>query len=648
MKIVFVIVSLIISMPAMAQKHVDRYGVLPKIQKMTISPDGEKVAFRVVDLERDLISVVGVNPIKPVAAVNLSKVKPRAVSFIDNDNLLMTMSAMQSVPGFRGEFEMSVGTVYNIKKSKYKQLLVPGKDDVYAGQASLSNVVGISPDGKSAYIPAYSGEPTYSSGQQIDPPMSLFRAKINGSGRAKIHKRGRGDALDYFVADDGRVLAKEVFDDEKDTHSIYAYHGKREVEIFNDKTAYATKDFIGVSIDEKHLFMVDRSDKTNRTAMYSLSLGDGTLSGPIHDRSDADIVGYVTDKQRKLLGVRYSGFNPSYHFFDEDVNRRVDEIIGKFPNHSVWVEEITPDRQHILVQVEGSQAAGDYYLYSKGQDATFITSRRSDIPASEIHPIAPVTFKARDGLEIPTLITVPRGRVDDLKNLPAIMMPHGGPHSYDSIGFDFLAQALAEQGYMVIQPQFRGSVGFGLHHQTAGYGEWGGKSLDDLTDAADFFAKQGMIDRDRMCIVGASFGGYSALAGGAYTPDLYKCVVSINGIGNLSDMLNRTRNDRGRTSSSLAFWEAQVFGFDGDNKDIAKQRSPELAASAFNAPVLLIHSEKDENVHPRQSFTMFRALKNADKIVEKVELKGEDHYLSNGETRLKALKAVIKFVGQHI
>lgn len=154
-----------------------------------------------------------------------------------------------------------------------------------------------------------------------------------------------------------------------------------------------------------------------------------------------------------------------------------------------------------------------------------------------------------------------------------------------------------------------------------------------------------MVDRDRMCIVGASFGGYSALAGGAYTPDLYKCVVSINGIGNLSDMLNRTRNDHGRTSSSLAFWEAQVFGFDGDNKDIAKQRSPELAASAFKAPVLLIHSEKDENVHPRQSFTMFRALKNADKAVEKLELKGEDHYLSNGETRLKA---VINFVGQHI
>ncbi len=157
-----------------------------------------------------------------------------------------------------------------------------------------------------------------------------------------------------------------------------------------------------------------------------------------------------------------------------------------------------------------------------------------------------------------------------------------------------------------------------------------------------------MVDRSRVCIVGASYGGYSALAGGAFTPNIYQCVVSINGIGNLNDMLNRVRNDRGRASSSLAFWEAQILGFEETNRDIAKQRSPELAASEFVAPVLLIHSENDENVHPRQSVKMFKALKKAGKQVDKVELKNEDHYLSRGETRLLALQKIVSFVNKNL
>lgn len=648
MRIILISLLLLTSAAAADESNLERYGALPIIQKMTVSPDGQKIAFRVVDEERDLISVVSVAPVKPISTFSVSNVKPRFLSFLDNNNVMMSMSAQKSVPGFRGEFEMSVGATYNLKKKKYSQLLVAGKNDVYAAQSSLDRVVGISPDGKSVYMPAYSGEPSFSMGQQISSPLSLFKVKINGDGRARIHKRGRGGTLDYFVGNDGNVLARETFDEEKNIHRIVALHGKKPVEIFSDETPYLTKSFIGVSLDENALFMVDQNRRTDRSALYKLHLADGKIEGPVLEKANTDIVDYITDKQRKLLGVRYSGFKPSYRFFDADLNQRVTDILAKFPGHSVWVEEVTADLNHVLVRVEGSQATGDYFLYSKGKEASFISSRRPDISAQEIHPIAPVTFAARDGLKIPTLITVPRDRVSDLKNLPAIMMPHGGPHSYDAIGFDFLAQALADQGYLVIQPQFRGSIGFGAEHQSAGYGEWGGKALSDLTDAVDFFSKQGMVDRSRVCIVGASYGGYSALAGGAFTPNIYQCVVSINGIGNLNDMLNRVRNDRGRASSSLAFWEAQILGFEETNRDIAKQRSPELAASEFVAPVLLIHSENDENVHPRQSVKMFKALKKAGKQVDKVELKNEDHYLSRGETRLLALQKIVSFVNKNL
>jgi len=464
-----------------------------------------------------------------------------------------------------------------------------------------------------------------------------------------MHKRGADHAIDYYVGSDGNVLAKETFNESKNKHSIFAFHGKKAVEIFSEETPYPTKGFIGVSLDETKLFILDNNNENNRSAIYTLALKDGKVEGPLYDRSDADIIDTVTDTQKKLLGVVYSGFNPSYTFFDSDLDQRVQEILSKFRNESVFIEEISPDRKHVIVRVEGSQSAGEYFLYSKGKQAALLTSRRPDFKADAVHPIAAVEFAARDGLNIPTLITVPKSKVDCLKKLPAIMMPHGGPESFDSIRFDYLAQAFVEQGYLVIQPQFRGSLGFGLEHQAAGYGEWGQKALYDLSDALGFFSKQGIVDPERVCIVGASYGGYSALAGGAFTPDQYKCVVSINGIGNLNDLLNRERTERGRSSSSLAFWEAQILGFgEASNKNTAKLRSPELKASSFRAPVLLIHSEKDKVVHPRQSISMFRALNKAGKKVERVELKGEDHYLSNGKTRLQALRSAVAFVQEHI
>src|SRR5690606_351827 len=132
--------------------------------------------------------------------------------------------------------------------------------------------------------------------------------------------------------------------------------------------------------------------------------------------------------------------------------------------------------------------------------------------------------------KIPTLLTIPKEKITVLKNLPAVIYPHGGPESHDVIRFDYLAQALAAQGYLVIQPQYRGSSGFGRQHVLAGHGEWGKKMQDDLPDAIAALSDTGLIDPTRVCIVGASYGGYAALAGGAFTPELYKCVVSINGI----------------------------------------------------------------------------------------------------------------------
>lgn len=643
----FLLVILVSIASASASDKIDRYGVLPKIQQMTVSPSGEKVAFRSVSGSEDIVYVVNIKTGEVLTNVNVAAVRPRDVSFIDNESLLLKVSSLSRVPGFSGELDLSLAMTYNIKKNKYTQLLVPGKDNVYAGQTNLDNVVGVSDDGEWVFIPAYSGEPSFIGGQQLMPPMSLFKTKISGNGRARIHKQGQGQARDYFVANNGDVLAREVFEEDEQQHALFSVKGNKSVKIYSETTPYITKSFIGVSLDEKSLFMRDANNSKSRWALYTVALKDGKVEGPLFDRKDADIVSYISDKQRKVLGVQYSGFTPSYRFFEEDLNNRVQAILTKYAKHSVFIEEISPNTEHIIVRVEGNQYAGEYYLFSKGKDTVFVAKARPEIPTEDIHPIVPLSYAARDGLTIPTLVTLPRSKSDNLTNLPAIIMPHGGPASSDSVRFDFLAQALAEQGYLVIQPQFRGSVGFGLKHQAAGYGEWGRKALHDLDDAIGFFVEQNLIDPKRVCIVGASYGGYSALAAGAFSSDLYKCVVSINGIGNLPDMLARTRDESGRKSTALAYWEAQIMGFGEKDDSVAKQRSPQLAAANFTAPVLLIHSQKDETVHPRQSITMYRALKDAGKKVERLELADEDHYLSKGATRLQAIQAIVDFVNKN-
>jgi dipeptidyl aminopeptidase/acylaminoacyl peptidase len=210
-----------------------------------------------------------------------------------------------------------------------------------------------------------------------------------------------------------------------------------------------------------------------------------------------------------------------------------------------------------------------------------------------------------------------------------------------------MAQAFADNGYLVIQPQFRGSDGFGLKHIQAGYGEWGKKMQDDISDAVNFAVKKGITDPNRVCIVGVSYGGYAALAGGAFTPDLYKCVVAIAGIGDVKSFLSWEKMERGSKSSSVSYWKRQLANGEVD-KEALKAISPENFAQNFKAPVLLIHGSHDKTVPIEQSEHMNSALKSAKKSVKFVELEKETHYLEDSEARLKMLEESIKFVNANI
>ena len=612
---------------------VEAYGKLPSKSMLVVSPSGKRLAYRDTSGSKDVAMIINLADKSLVGAVNITSVKPTSMYFIDEDRLIFVVEKNMKLNGFRGRHNVSSAMAYNLNTKKIHQLLIPGKG-IYEGQSALGRILGISEDKTYAYMPAY--------GSSTD--LHLYKVRLDKKLRPRIMQRGGHDTIDFFVGKAGEILARERFNNELNLHRVEARIDGDWKEIFREETEIIHRSFTGLTPDRKKLVMIRQDETHGRWAYYTMSLADGTEEGPIFSHENKDIETVLTDRNRVVYGVKYSGFTPSYEFFDSKLNARMNGISAAMPDNSFTITDHTPDWNQIIFLMDGNNSSGDYVMYNKGTLKP-IAASRPDIASSDVNPIVEFSFKARDGMVIPTLLKIPKNK--EPANLPTIMMPHGGPESYDKKSFNYRAQYFASQGYLVIQPQFRGSDGFGNAHLFAGRGEWGRKMQDDLTDAVLALAKTGVADKARVCIVGASYGGYAALAGASFTPDLYKCVVSINGVSDIERMLKTEEREYGDEHWVVAYWQKVISKGQVDDDHLA-QISPINHVEKIKAPILLIHGEYDKVVPMEQSEDMYDELKDADKEVTFIELDKGDHYLSTAENRMKAMLAIDAFVKKHI
>ncbi|WP_298092560.1 alpha/beta fold hydrolase [uncultured Sphingomonas sp.] len=253
-----------------------------------------------------------------------------------------------------------------------------------------------------------------------------------------------------------------------------------------------------------------------------------------------------------------------------------------------------------------------------------------------LSPVSTVHYTARDGTPIEAVLTLPRLRAP--KNLPLIVLPHGGPFARDSEGWDWWVQYLAELGYAVIQPNYRGSSGYGIDFAKKGEGQWGLKMQDDLDDAIPFLAKQGIADPKRVCMIGASYGGYAAMRAAQRNGDLYRCAVSYAGVSDLAAMQ--------RYDGQFLFGKTRGDWLKKQAPDY-RAVSPRFGAAAFTIPILLVHGREDKRVPVKQSRMMADALKAAGKPYDYIEQPLADHHFTRGEDRLEFLKAMAAFLAKH-
>lgn len=369
--------------------------------------------------------------------------------------------------------------------------------------------------------------------------------------------------------------------------------------------------------------------------LYKMALdGTGTKT-LVLGRDDTDIDGLIRiGRSQRIVGATYATERREFDFFDPELKRlsaSLARAVGG--NRAVSIIDSTNDESKLVVFAGSDTDPGAYYLYDKGtKQLAQMFPARPELAGVTLGEMRAVEYPAPDGTMVPAYLTLPPG--SDGKNLPAIVMPHGGPQSRDEWGFDWLSQYFVAKGYAVLQPNFRGSAGMGTAwFQKNGWQSWE-TAIGDVNAAGRWLQTQGIAAPDKLAIVGWSYGGYAALQSQVLDPDLFKAVVAIAPVTDL----DRWRNDFRDRSNFLV-----MDNFIGNGPHV-EAGSPARHAASFKAPVLLFHGDADINVGMSASRLMESRLKDAGKQVTYVEFKNLDHQLDSAEVRARMLSDSDRFL----
>lgn len=628
------------------------FGAVPSVQSVALSPDGATVAWAETGGEVQQVVAVDVGSGRTVVRSPLpADMKLRSVAWADRETLLIDVSTAHLVKGDKPQlYEFQRTIALDVASGKSRILLMDDESRSWVTAATMvathtrppGSVIMSSWDYSATSARQGTGTRLWQERRDSGWTHDLFAVEVR-TGRTRKIATGTGYTADWVVDAGGDPVARSEWEPNRPLFTVLARRSNGGWAEIYRLTNGSTLALNGLTRDGKAV-AAQGSDGTGRSKLWAIAL-DGSGAAVLADDPERDVVSAQYDPYtRQPIGAWLGGTDPEVRWFDADAEARFAKVARAFPGRSVELFGWSASGDRVLARVGGPSAPPVYYLVD-------FSARRADIvgeayPALQEVPLGTVqvtTYAARDGTPIPAYVTLPPG--SDGKRLPLVVLPHGGPEARDEYDFDWFAQFLATRGYAVLQPQFRGSTGFGDAFRRAGYGEWGGLMQDDVSDGVAALVERGVADPRRVCIVGASYGGYAALAGATLTPDLYACAVSINGLSDLPMAVGQQKMSDGAESNSYAYWRRNI-GSMHDAK--LAQRSPARLAAQVKAPVLLLHGAQDTVVPIGQSRAMARALKDAGRPHTFIELPGEDHWLSRSTTRIRVLEETGRFLEAHL
>ncbi|HEY6814747.1 MAG TPA: alpha/beta fold hydrolase [Croceibacterium sp.] len=614
------------------------YGALPEVEDMALSLGATRLAaITTVNGKRQLLIMdAGLRPLRTMV---LDDIKVRSIDWIGEDRVLLRMSQTEDLGyGFTAD-QAEISRAFIIPADPSQEMAL-----VFSGNRSIIGAVfgsygqRRSADGWTGYFGGVelTGGPSDRYAPHFRP--ALFAVDLASNRVRRVANPGhQGQDVDWLLAPDGTVAATFTIDRDSGRWTLAGPDDKR---LAQGTSPQGDAGLVSLGAEGRSVIYSDVDAEAERTVWFEVAL-DGSAP-PAEFLADEDIDRLFIDRTTgRMLGFMRGGASAAPEFFSKEHEAIVKKVYRAFGRLKVRLVDWTPDFSHVLVQTSGNRDSGSWYLVDVAKlRAEGIGVERLAIAPEHVGPISTVAYTAADGLELDGILTLPPDR--EAKNLPLVMLPHGGPHAYDEEAFDWWAQAFASRGYAVFQPNFRGSTNRDSAFVRAGYGEWGRKMQTDISDGLAALVSKGIVDPQRACIVGASYGGYAALAGVTLQQGLYRCSVAVAGVSDLSLMYRTDYRESGQAGllrRSLLEELGPRSGFEA--------ASPRRFAAQADAPILLIHGREDTVVPYEQSAKMADALKDAGKPYRLIDLGEEDHWLSRSATRMQMLEATMAFVQEH-
>ncbi|HRD26851.1 MAG TPA: prolyl oligopeptidase family serine peptidase [Caulobacter sp.] len=595
-----------------------------------LSPTGDRIALLREQREGDrrlsyvLLAKVADMRAPPIQAV-IGDYDVHRVQWASNDRLLVWFSFDKTADGRKTGiragarlYERSVHRLMAIGADGGNPVVLLGQDR--SAQSYIWNV--------SHVVDPMVGDDDHILMQVWDPDLyanTLQKVNIH-TGKGELHERGSERTRFWYTQNGVAVLRVDQSELGRYTRLSARPPGARDWQFVrkirsNDFSQFDDFEAVGAT-DEAGVLLVatmapgDDARTIRRFDIRTLALGEVVAS-----HAGRDMEGVFFDKGLNPVAAAYTENRTQYEFLDAALAphyRAVQNALGADAN--VLLHDIDAGRRRFIVHASGPRESGAFYLYDRETRSLDLLGRQKPwLPAERLAPMEVLTVRSRDGVELAAYLTRPLATGPR----PMVVMPHGGPHARDSFAFDLFAQAFASKGWLVLQPNFRGSSGYGRLFAEAGHRRWADRMQEDVEDCVAHVVASGAVAPGRIAICGASYGGYAALMGGIRKPDLYRRIVSIAGVTDLPDLLSYEREDGADSPSYLYF--VKTVGDPATDREALKRGSPNERAAELAAPVLLIHGDVDGVVPIRQSRAMAASLKRENRPARLIELRNAGH-----------------------
>ncbi len=596
------------------------------MRNVSISPDGNRLALLKIatDEGNPILEIYDTNDLsaRPFK-MNADPMEMVSVNWISEDMIVFTARAKvrNKIDGWnQGVYEYSLGLLTlnkDPKKNSWKKI----SESTKAQTGGLNIVSSLPSKPNKILISARSSSGSLDKLRPSEYFVTYYEYDIKTGRRSRITSSA-GEVKGIRFDKDADPQFGSGYDAATNEY-LYYYRekGSSKWEIIHrlHQDSFESWRPIGLDPEAPGNLLVSANNGNDKTGLWSYNPKTRKHDELIYRRSDVDS-SYKTHTNRftnenEVTAVAYrDGRDIKYEWFDAAEQALYEQIKSLIPYADRISVQRTRDPQTMLINNRGPRDPGTDYLLKDGK-IQVIGSTYPQFSSDQLADVKAITYKARDGRDIPGFITVPNSKPP----YPLVVMPHGGPFVSESPSFDAWAQLLANRGFMVLQPQYRGSKGYGMDFYTTAFingGQGGYQMQDDKDDGALYLADQGLVDPDRMMMFGWSYGGYAALIAASRTPQIYKCVIAGASVPNINQQVNYYRNGMAYGGAGaieqLAMWDDSI--------------SPIKEVANVNIPMLIVHGTDDQRTPPKAAREYIAAMKESGKEFKSVWLDGADHF----------------------